>query len=308
MNRLAKRLSNSIASRTLFTDAASVGLMACGFGDKYLVGLNSMYKAYKWVNKKMGPFYREYLAEVEITKSAAAKTVCTSSRTAWVCWLQGIDAAPVVVKQCYASINKWLQDWDIVLITAENFSEYATLPDFIVDKWKNGVISNTHFSDILRLQLLIEHGGLWLDATTMLTGAIPDYVLESGFFVFHNGWMDEEMINIASWFIYSAQPQFKLLIQTRDLIFAYWKKFNYLKNYFLLHMLFRIVTDANEQPWNEVPYYNQIDNHLLMIELQKPFNAQRVEQIKALTPIHKLTYKLPEWDSNSTVAHLEEIY
>lgn len=308
MSRLAKRLSKSIASRTLFTDVASVGLMACGFGDKYLVGLNSMYKSYKWVNKKMTPFYRDYLAKVEITKSAAAETACTSSRTAWVCWLQGIDAAPVVVKQCYASIKKWLHGWNVVLITADNFADYATLPNFIIDKWKSGIIGNAHFSDILRLQLLIEHGGLWLDATTLLTDCIPDYVLQSDLFVFHNGWMDEEMINVANWFIFSKRNSNLLLTQSRDLLIEYWRKYDYAKNYFIFHMLFRMVTDANEHLWNSVPYFNQIDNHFLMSELQKPFNAQRVSQIKALTPIHKLTYKLPEWDSNSTVAHLEEIY
>lgn len=308
MNRLAKHLSKSIASRTLFTDAASVGLMACGFGDKYLVGLNSMYKAYKWVNKKMGPYYRDYLAKVEIAKPAAAETACTSSRTAWVCWLQGIDAAPVVVKQCYASIKKWLHGWNVVLITADNFADYATLPNFIIDKWKSGIIGNAHFSDILRLQLLIEHGGLWLDATTLLTDCIPDYVLQSDFFVFHNGWMDEEMINVANWFIFSKRNSNLLLTQSRDLLIEYWRKYDYAKNYFIFHMLFRMVTGANEHLWNSVPYFNQIDNHLLMNELQKPFDNQRVSQIKALTPIHKLTYKLPEWDSNSTVAHLEEIY
>lgn len=301
-------MSKSIASRTLFTDVASVGLMACGFGDKYLVGLNSMYKSYKWVNKKMGPFYRDYLAKVEITKPAAAETACTSSRTAWVCWLQGIDAAPVVVKQCYASIKKWLHDWNVVLITADNFADYATLPNFIIDKWKSGIIGNAHFSDILRLQLLIEHGGLWLDATTLLTDCIPDYVLQSDFFVFHNGWMDEEMINVANWFIFSKRNSNLLLTQSRDLLIEYWRKYDYAKNYFIFHMLFRMVTGANEHLWNSVPYFNQIDNHLLMNELQKLFDNQRVSQIKALTPIHKLTYKLPEWDSNSTVAHLEEIY
>ena len=301
-------MSKSIASRTLFTDAASVGLMACGFGDKYLVGLNSMYKSYKWVNKKMTPFYRHYLANANENPTTVADTTRSPSRTAWVCWLQGIESAPTVVKHCYASINKWLHDWNVVLITADNFSDYATLPDFIIDKWKSGMISNTHFSDILRLQLLIEDGGLWLDATTMLTGAIPDYVIQSRFFVFHNGWMDEEMINMASWFIYSAQPQYKLLVQTRDLLYEYWQKFNFLKNYFLLHMLFRMVTDANTETWDTIPYYNQIDNHLLMNELVKPFDARRVDQIKALTTIHKLTYKLPECGPDGTVSHLEEIY
>ena len=89
---------------------------------------------------------------------------------------------------------------------------------------------------------------------------------------------------------------------------SYWEKFDFLKNYFLLHMMFRIVTNANAEAWKSVPYFNQIDNHLLMNELQKPFDAQRVGQICKLTTIHKLTYKLSEFDETSTVAHLKEIY
>lgn len=308
MNKLTSRLKRSAASRTLLTDAASAGLIALGFGDKYLVGLNSMYKSYKWVSKKMTPFYRNYLATPDRDAAASRKSGAAPSRTAWICWLQGIDSAPLVVKQCYASINKWLSGWNIVLVTADNYSDYVSLPEFIVKKWQQGTISNTHFSDILRLELLVEHGGLWLDSTTLLTGEIPSYVLQSDLFVFHNGWMDEEMINMASWFIYSAQSQNELLTQTLDLLIEYWRQFNFLKNYFLMHILFRIVSDANIELWEDVPYYNQIDNHLLMNELQKPFNAHRVNQIKALTPIHKLTYKLPECNELCTINHLDEVY
>ena len=108
MSKLTNRLKRSAASRTLLTDAASAGLMALGFGDKYLVGLNSMYKSYKWVSKKMTPFYKTYLATQDRNAAASRKSGATPSRTAWICWLQGIDSAPSVVKQCYASINKWL--------------------------------------------------------------------------------------------------------------------------------------------------------------------------------------------------------
>lgn len=308
MSRLVDRLKKSAASRTLLADVASAGLIASGFGDKYLAGLNSLYKSYKWINRKMTPYYRSYLANMGADRFKANEAADNQARTVWVCWLQGIDMAPLIVRQCYASLNKWLSDWNIILVTSDNYSQYVSLPDHIIQKWQSGLISNTHFSDILRVQLLIEHGGLWLDATTMLTGPIPDYILESDFFVFHNGWMDEEMINMGSWFIYSATIQNRLLVQTRDLLFAYWEKFSFLKNYFLLHILFRIVTDENAELWNAVPYYNQIDNHLLMRELQKPFDEKRITHIKALTPIHKLTYKLPPYSQNCTVAHLEKIY
>lgn len=59
----------------------------------------------------------------------------------WWCWLQGLESAPPIVKACY-----------------------------ILDKWKAGIISNTHFSDILCLELLTSRGGIWVDATVFVTG------------------------------------------------------------------------------------------------------------------------------------------
>lgn len=63
------------------------------------------------------------------------------------------------------------------------------------------MISNTHLSDLLRLELLIRYGGLWIDSTTYMTGTIPAYIDDSNFFVYRNGWMDMEMINMGSWLI-----------------------------------------------------------------------------------------------------------
>ncbi len=39
------------------------------------------------------------------------------------------------------------------------------IPNSIVSKWKSNVISDTHFSDIIRTELLIKYGGTWIDST-----------------------------------------------------------------------------------------------------------------------------------------------
>lgn len=55
---------------------------------------------------------------------------------------------------------------------------------------EKGIITNTHFSDLLRIELLINHGGLWLDATTYLTGTLPNYISENDFlFIEMVGWI-----------------------------------------------------------------------------------------------------------------------
>ncbi|OUP08472.1 capsular polysaccharide synthesis protein [Collinsella sp. An2] len=293
MSDMKRLIAKSVRSHTLFSDAASYGLIKLGFADKYLAGLVSMYRSYHWLCKRFSSECDELVASSQKAKQAV-KNAGSINNQAWVCWLQGMEKAPEIVQICYESICYWLEGWDIVVITSDNYSDYADLPEHVVEKWKQGVITNTHFSDILRLDLLVRHGGLWLDATTLLTGPLPGYITNNELFVYRNGWMDTDMIQMASWLIYTSSPKNIVLQTTRDLLFEYWCHYSYLKNYFLMHMFFRMVSDRCPDEWSKVSYINQVDNHLLMSELEKPYDAVRIDEIKRLTTVHKLTYKLSE--------------
>lgn len=291
-------IKKSIKSHTLFTDIFGYGLVTSGFADKYLAGLVTMYKSYRWLSKR----YHVQRDEMKIVSQKADKDYV------WVCWLQGMEEAPGIVQCCYESMQYWLKDREIVVITAENYSQYVEFPEYIIKKWKCGVITNTHFSDLLRLELLIKYGGLWLDATTYLTGCLPNYVVNSEFFVYHNGWMDMEMINMGSWFIYSRNTNHILLVKTRDLLYEYWTKMNYLKNYFLFHIFFRIVTDAYPEEWNKVPMFNQINQHLMMHQMQAESNWEPSMDFLQLSTVHKLTYKIDFKHLDIIEKKLNELY
>lgn len=291
-------IKKSIKSHTVFTDCFGYGLVASGFADKYLAGLVTMYKSYHWLSKR----YRVQRQEIKPVPQKADKDYV------WICWLQGMENAPKIIKHCYDSVQYWLKDKEIVVITAENYSQYVEFPDYIIEKWKKGVISNTHFSDLLRLELLIHYGGLWLDATTYMTGRMPGYVMKSDFFVYRNGWMDMEMINMGNWFIFSRYTNNILLIETRNLLYEYWSKMNYVKNYFLFHMFFRMVTDVYREEWEKVPMFNQVDQHLLINELQKEFDKERCEVILGVSSVHKLTYKIQTQEEFNTTKYLGVLY
>lgn len=297
MSDYIRLIKKSMKSHTLLNDVFGQSLVATGFADKYLAGLVTMYKSYNWLTK------RYHVRKMDETLIQERGKDCV-----WICWLQGMDNAPELVKQCYQSVQYWLNNKEIIVITAENFEDYVEFPDYIIEKWKKGIISNTHFSDLLRVELLICHGGVWIDATTYMTGKLPDYVEKNDFFVFRNGWMDMEMINIGSWFIYSKYTNNKLLVETRRLLYDYWSKMNYLKNYFLFHMFFRMVTEAYSEEWRKVPMFNQINQHLLMNELNNIYSQERCKEIFKLSSIHKLTYKIEMKDSDVTAKHLAELY
>lgn len=300
--KIKQLIKKSIAQKTLFTDVFGYLLTKTGFADKYLAGQLTMYKSYSWLRKKFDSDLKQIEAELPKEQNCAV-----AEKQVWICWLQGIENAPQIVQDCYASVCYWMKDWKITVITAQNMSEYVQFPDYIIDKWKAGIITNTHLSDLLRLELLIHYGGLWMDSTTYMTDSLPTYVADSNLFVYRNGWMDMEMINMGSWLMYSKYTNDRILLETQQLLYRYWKKYNYLKNYFLLHIFFRMVTDENPKLWEQVPAINHIDSHLLMQELPKQYDKNRCKKIKNLTPIHKLTYKF-KTSKGSTAEKLGVLY
>ena len=50
--------------------------------------------------------------------------------------------------------------------------DYVTFTDEIINKFNSGKIDYTHMSDILRAELLYRYGGMWIDATYLVTQKI----------------------------------------------------------------------------------------------------------------------------------------
>ena len=156
------------------------------------------YKIQKRLNKK----YRYALDS--FSSSACKNKKHEYPNIIWICWFQGIDSAPAVVKKCYRSVCGHLKDWDVIVITAENYDQYTALPDYIIDKWKDGRINHTHFSDLLRIDLLVRHGGLWMDATVFCTsGDLPGYITSTDLFMYQilKPGLNGHCIKISSWLI-----------------------------------------------------------------------------------------------------------
>lgn len=93
----------------------------------------------------------------------------------YFCWLQGKENFPPIVRICYNSLKQNAGSYEIVFLDEKNFSNYVEIAPHILDKFKAGKISRTHFSDILRVNLLEQHGGLWLDATILVTEPLENH-------------------------------------------------------------------------------------------------------------------------------------
>lgn len=232
-----------------------------------------------------------------------------ASNKLWIFWWQGIDSAPDLVKVCYKSIIENLKDWDIILITENNYKDYVSFPDFILEKLSNGQITLTHFSDLLRLELLIKYGGLWLDATVLCTSSnIPKSILESDLFVYQaqKPGADGRAVVMSSWCMY-AKTNNKILMATRNLLYKYWEKNTKMDDYFLLHQFFSIVCNYYPDEARKIPPFCNSTPHILLLHLFDEYDKNYWSDLKNMTCFHKLSYKLDLNNKKSNSTYYDEI-
>jgi len=245
------------------------------------------------IKQKIEKNYKSFLDEFD--NSYDSSLPHETSNKVWICWFQGIENAPTLVKKCYISVKSNLPNKEVILITSENMGSYVHFPNFIVDKWKKGVISHTHMTDLLRLELLIKYGGMWLDSTVLCSNyenEIPAYFFDSELFFYQSlkPGRDGKSTYFSSWLI-SAKSNNKILMATRALCYEYWKENNIMYDYFLLHDLMSMVLDKYEDEWKRIVPRDNATPHILLLSLFDQYDERIWNSIKEQTPFHKLSYK-----------------
>lgn len=258
------------------------------------------------VARKLSKEYRQFISEY-VPQKGESKI----NRTVWICWLQGIENAPDLVKACVNSIKNKLPGFKIVILTDENLGDYISLPDHIIDKYKKGIISRTHFSDILRISLLARYGGLWVDSTVLCTdGKFAERIISLPLFVYKVMELDrnEEKATICSSWLMAAQSTNNIMLLTRDLLYEYWKTHNYEKHFFIFHIFFAMAARKYRTEWESVPMFNNCSPHTLMFELGDTYSEQRWKEIEMISSFHKLTRHNQYDFENTNYGHILEEY
>lgn len=221
----------------------------------------------------------------------------------YILWFQGFENAPDVVKWCVHSWKRYNPTWTIILLDNDNLQEYVDLTKISYDK----DIQLCHLADIVRMVLLRDHGGLWVDATTFCHKPLDDWLpayTTSGFFAFNRYRPD---LMIANWFLY-AEKGHPLVTQWCQETLYYYQVHGKAKTYFAHHYLFEHLyhTDvAFQQAWDQVPKLSGAIPHTLQIPDffkttgQKDIDSKRV-------PVYKLSYKceFPPYDPRMNVYYL----
>lgn len=244
-------------------------------------------KAYRYLEKKYLPLLNNFSGKYKEEKSI--------TRVIWVCWWQGENQAPDIVKRCILSIRNNKGSYDVVIITKENVLDYIEIPSYIKEKFEKKRMQFAHFSDYIRLALLEKYGGIWIDATVLMTDEIPEHLSSLSLFCFKRSYLSSSKTLASNWFII-AKKRNKIIQQVKYLLEMYWKQENNLCDYYLFHLLFALVVkhEENSLDWKNLPYYSNVDAHTLQFELFDEFKEYRFKELCERSFIHKLTYKFKD--------------
>jgi hypothetical protein len=136
----------------------------------------------------------------------------------WMLWLQGWDEAPESVIECYKSWKNLNPNWEVIQLTKHNLKNYINVEKFL----NNEKLPPQAKSNIIRIALMKEHGGVWTDATVYcahpLEDWLPEYTDINGFFAFEKPRYDKL---ISSWF-FASIPNHPIPIIWLNEVLKYW--------------------------------------------------------------------------------------
>ena len=171
-------------------------------------------------------------------------------KTIWLLWFQGWENAPELVKQVRQSWQHHNPCWKIMSLDQHNLKDYLSnypLPN-TTDQAK---------SDIIRLDLLSTHGGVWADATMVCMQPLDTWVEQavepSGMWMYHGR---DKGRGPASWFILSSSDTYIIKIWNESCK-QFWSTNPTHVEYFWMDRLFAKLAMTDEkffEEWKKVPH------------------------------------------------------
>lgn len=230
------------------------------------------------------------------------------NKTIWITWFQGWDLAPNVAQKCLESWKYHNPDWEVVCLDKNNYKEYCKI-DEVLPGLDTNYIS---LGDILRLFLMKEHGGVWVDATCFCNKPLDSWVhdIEDSFVFTQPGRM------IASWFV-AAHEGSRVIDTWYNKMVEFWtyrikETDQFEQQYGWIHSLFRSSYEDKDvkaivDSWDKIdcridPQRRGRGPHLFApyeytINLKvSPEISRRIDS--KVDPLYKLSYKInTDWRS-----------
>ena len=216
----------------------------------------------------------------------------------FVCWWQGEESMPPLVKTCYERIKSKLDDrLQLHLITEKNYINYVDLPQVILEKYKEKKITLIHLTDILRYDLARRYGGIWIDSTVYLTDSFVFDKYEEKYYsqAFSSADLCPAEPCMGKWcnFFFCGSENNVLFSYVYDGLIHWWKNHDELIDYIIVDYVIRsgyFGSDTIKKEIDSVEPNNE-NMWLMANALNDPYDDSFYAELMRKNGFYKLSYK-----------------
>lgn len=235
------------------------------------------------------------IIEETIHKQEELKVNNIQNLPIWICWWQGEDNMPEIVKKCYENIRIYSGSHPVHLITLKNVNDYITLSPLILKKFHAGKIKYAHLADLIRLKLIAKFGGLWIDSTVYLTAPIDENLFSKSFYTIKNNPIDNKSVSQYRWcsFFIGGLPHNPYISAIEKAFETYMIKEQTFLHYLIIDYLIDIMYKRNNN-FQHIIDNTKITNpymHWIGLHLNQEFSLKEFNMMKQTTNVYKTTYK-----------------
>ncbi|MCQ2256820.1 MAG: capsular polysaccharide synthesis protein [Bacteroidaceae bacterium] len=214
----------------------------------------------------------------------------------WQCWWQGTNNLEGITKICTNSVKNNSGKYSVILLSWRNYEKYVNIPEIIIKKHKKGKITLTELTDIMRMNLLFQNGGLWLDTTMLVTQPISKDNIELPFYTCREECRDHSYVSDYRWntSCIGGQKNNPLFGFVAKMFEVYWTHEDELIDYYLFDYLIELGYEYVESIRNEIDNLplNNPNKHSMQDKLNQTYNEIDWIQLLNNTKFFKLSRKV----------------
>jgi hypothetical protein len=231
----------------------------------------------------------------------------------WQIWLQGWTNVPPVVAAVTALNKKANPDLHFRQLDFDQAADMVGLSQGLRTLYQEGRINKPGVTDLLRLRLIEQQGGVWLDATVVASPGLTGLFRESpNFFLLSDrDWkrMAPHQFAVATW-AFGAFPGNNFIKSWADLLEAHWLEHGQ-KHYFDAVYCATALIRSGVLPLSDLNRIKSIGIHnatsaLIDCWLQEEDNG-KVMDVYYSNPLHKISHKTSAKEAERLVGFLTQI-
>lgn len=214
----------------------------------------------------------------------------------WSMWWQGEEQADKLFKMCIDSARRHTGH-DVITLTKDNYRDYFEIPDYILEKHKEGKIVLQHVCDLMLVSILAAEGGFFTGATVWWSQDVTDDFLMTPFYTCRAVTNRKDSISRSRWvgYLMAGNKDFPLFSFVRDCLYEYWKNCDKAVDYLMMDYIMEIayqVIPCVKEVIDSLPQSNNLQRNVLINELSNYYDEKEFKKFtEGDTFLYKLSWK-----------------